>query len=99
MQNTNKDLLLIGASRGLGLALAKEYVNRGWHVVATNRSASTKTALNELAEMSGGKLKIGIAEINRLNRASALRTRLGARRFDMLLVNAGVKNDDRETIA
>src|SRR3984957_4897308 len=99
MQNTNKDLLLIGASRGLGLALAKEYVNRGWHVVATNRSASTKTALNELAEMSGGKLEIEIVDINHPDQVSALRTRLASRRFDMLLVNAGVKNDDRETIA
>jgi len=99
MQNTNKGLLLIGASRGLGLALAKEYVNRGWHVVATNRSASTKTALNELAEMSGGKLEIEIVDINHPDQVSALRTRLASRRFDMLLVNAGVKNDDRETIA
>jgi NAD(P)-dependent dehydrogenase (short-subunit alcohol dehydrogenase family) len=29
----------------------------------------------------------------------ALRARLAARRFDMLFVNSGVKNDDRETIA
>lgn len=29
-----KNLLLIGASRGLGLALAGEYLERGWQVVA-----------------------------------------------------------------
>jgi len=30
---------------------------------------------------------------------AALRARLASRRFDMLFVSAGVKNDDRETIA
>jgi hypothetical protein len=37
----NKQLLLIGASRGLGFALAEEYLERGWHVVATERSRTT----------------------------------------------------------
>ena len=29
--------LIVGASRGLGLALAEEYLKRGWRVVATVR--------------------------------------------------------------
>ena len=99
MLNTNKSLLLIGASRGLGFALAKEYANRGWHVVATIRSTGTKTALSDLAQMSGGQLEIETVDINYPDQVSALRTRLASRRFDMLFVNAGVKNDDRETIA
>ena len=99
MLNTNKSLLLIGASRGLGLALAKEYANRGWHVVATTRSTGTKTALSDLAQLSGGQLEIETVDINYPDQVSALRTRLASRRFDMLFVNAGVKNDDRETIA
>jgi NAD(P)-dependent dehydrogenase (short-subunit alcohol dehydrogenase family) len=98
MMNTRRTLLLIGASRGLGFALAKEYLDRGWHVVATSRS-TTKTALNELAETSGGQLEIEIVDINYPDQVSALRTRLASRRFDMLFVNAGVKNDDQETIA
>ena len=95
----NKRLLLIGASRGLGFALAKEYLNRGWNVVATIRGTSTKTALNELAETSGGQLEIEIVDINSPDQVRALHTRLASRKFDMLFVNAGVKNDDRETIA
>jgi NAD(P)-dependent dehydrogenase (short-subunit alcohol dehydrogenase family) len=98
MMNANKNLLLIGASRGLGFALAKAYLDRGWHVVATIRS-TTKTALNELAETSGGQLEIELVDINHPNQVSALRARLASRRFDMLFVNAGVKNNDRETIA
>jgi NAD(P)-dependent dehydrogenase (short-subunit alcohol dehydrogenase family) len=99
MLNTNKSLLLIGASRGLGFALAKEYANRGWHVVATTRSTGTKTALSDLAQMSGGQLEIETVDINYPDQVSALLARLASRRFDMLFVNAGVKNDDRETIA
>jgi NAD(P)-dependent dehydrogenase (short-subunit alcohol dehydrogenase family) len=98
MMNPKRNLLLIGASRGLGLALAKEYLHRGWDVVATVRS-STRTALHELAEMSGGRLAIERVDINHSDEVGALRARLASRRFDMLFVNAGVKNDDRETIA
>ena len=97
MPNSNKSLLLIGASRGLGLALAEEYVKRGWRVVATARGAK-RTALHELAERSGGRLEVEIVDINHPDQVAALRARLGSRRFDMLFVNAGVTNDDRETI-
>jgi NAD(P)-dependent dehydrogenase (short-subunit alcohol dehydrogenase family) len=98
MPNVNKSLLLIGASRGLGLALAEEYLQRGWRVVATARGAK-RTALHELAETPGRRLEVEIVDINHPDQVAALRARLGSRRFDMLLVNAGVKNDDRETIA
>ena len=43
----DKQLLLIGASRGLGFALTEEYLKRGWHVVATERSRAT-SKLHEL---------------------------------------------------
>jgi len=98
MPDLNKNLLLIGASRGLGLALAAEYLKRGWRIVATVRGAA-KTALHELAATSGGRLEVEIVDINHPDQVAALRARLGSRRFDMLFVNAGVTNDDRETIA
>jgi len=63
------------------------------------RSAGTKTALHALADTSGGQLDIEIVDINYPDQVSVLRVRLASRRFDMLFVNAGVKNDDRETIA
>jgi NAD(P)-dependent dehydrogenase (short-subunit alcohol dehydrogenase family) len=98
MLSSNKNLLLIGASRGLGFALVQEYLNRGWHVVGTVRGTA-KTPLHELAEISGGRLEIETVDITHPDQVRALRARLAGRRFDMLFVNAGVKNDDRETIA
>jgi NAD(P)-dependent dehydrogenase (short-subunit alcohol dehydrogenase family) len=94
----NKKLLLIGASRGLGLALAEEYLKRGWDVVATERGASP-SRLHHLAEVYDGRLEIESVDIVYPDQVTALRARLGSRKFDMLFVNAGVKNDDRETIA
>ena len=93
-----KRLLLIGASRGLGLAIAEEYLKLGWRVVATARRPAG-TALHGLAEKAGGRLEIEIVDITDPAQVAALHRRLGSERFDLLFVNAGVKNDDRETIA
>jgi NAD(P)-dependent dehydrogenase (short-subunit alcohol dehydrogenase family) len=35
-----KTILIVGASRGLGLALAGEFCARDWHVIATSRGRS-----------------------------------------------------------
>ncbi len=94
----DKKLLLIGASRGLGFALAGEYLKRGWHVVATERNPTT-SQLHGLSGASGGRLEIETVDIEHPEQVAALRARLESRRFDLLFVNAGVKNDDRETIA
>lgn len=96
--SSNKNLLLIGASRGLGLALAEEYLKRGWNVVATERAASP-SRLHELARACDGRLEIETVDIVQPDQVAALRKRLASRKFDMLFVNAGVTNDDRETIA
>ena len=96
--SSKKTLLLLGASRGLGLALAEEYLKRGWHVVATERGGS-KSNLHNLMTASDGRLEIETADIVYPDQVAALRSRLASRKFDLLFVNAGVKNDDRETIA
>jgi NAD(P)-dependent dehydrogenase (short-subunit alcohol dehydrogenase family) len=93
-----KNLLLVGASRGLGLALAGEYLKRGWRVVATERGGS-RSSLHDLAESADGRLEIETVDIVFPGQVAALRARLASRQFDMLFVNAGIKNDDRETIA
>jgi NAD(P)-dependent dehydrogenase (short-subunit alcohol dehydrogenase family) len=98
MAATEKSLFLIGASRGLGYALAEEYLRRGWHVLATQRGAAP-TRLHDLAAASGGRLEVETVDINHPDQVAALRARLASRRFDLLFVNAGVKNADHETTA
>jgi NAD(P)-dependent dehydrogenase (short-subunit alcohol dehydrogenase family) len=91
------DVLLIGASRGLGLAIAGEYVKRGSLVVATVRGAQ-RTELHDLQEGSVGHLEIEHIDINIPADIDALRGRLASRSFDLLFVNAGVANEASETI-
>lgn len=93
-----KNLLLIGASRGLGLAMAEEYLKRGWHVVATERDPG-KSGLHQLAGDHAGRLEIETVDIVESDQVTALRARLASTMFDMLFVNAGVINDHHETIA
>jgi len=87
--SSDKTLLLIGASRGLGFALAGEYLKRGWHVVATERSG-TASHLHTLLEASDGRLEIETLDITYPDQVAALRTRLASRKFDMLFINAGI---------
>jgi NAD(P)-dependent dehydrogenase (short-subunit alcohol dehydrogenase family) len=91
--SSDKTLLLIGASRGLGFALAEEYLKRGWCVVATERSRTT-SQLRNLLEGSDGRLEIETVDITDPNQVTALRARLASRKFDMLFVNAGIGTRD-----
>ena len=91
-------LLIIGASRGLGRAMAAEYLKRGWDVVGTVRGGGARTLLHDLAEASKGRVEVEVVDICEPAEVTALRDRLSGRVFDMLFVNAGVTNDERETI-
>jgi NAD(P)-dependent dehydrogenase (short-subunit alcohol dehydrogenase family) len=92
-----KTALIIGASRGLGFAIVKEYLARDWKIVATVREKSG-TALHKLAESSSGNLEVEKLDITDTNQILALKHRLQDRKFDLLFVNAGVSNDRYETI-
>jgi NAD(P)-dependent dehydrogenase (short-subunit alcohol dehydrogenase family) len=94
----NGNVLLIGASRGLGYAIAAEYVDRGSQVVATVRGPA-RTPLHELQDTTRGRLEIEHVDINVPEQVQTLCDRLGARRFDLLFVNAGVTSGPEETTA
>jgi NAD(P)-dependent dehydrogenase (short-subunit alcohol dehydrogenase family) len=87
----SKTVLVVGASRGLGLALALEWLSRGWTVIATVRGAD-RTGLHESAEASNGRLLIEQLEITDHEAVRALRDRLSGHLLDLLFVNAGVAN-------
>jgi NAD(P)-dependent dehydrogenase (short-subunit alcohol dehydrogenase family) len=93
---SDKTLLLIGASRGLGFALAAEYLTRGWCVVATERDGAT-SKLHDLVRAAEGRLEIENVDIVYPDQVAALRARLASRKFGLLFVNAGVGG--REMIA
>jgi NAD(P)-dependent dehydrogenase (short-subunit alcohol dehydrogenase family) len=92
-----KHALIIGASRGLGYALAQEYLNRGWHVVATVRGLN-QTKLHTLLNSADGRLEIETVDITLPDQIASLYERLVSRRFDLLFVNAGVTNQPEGTV-
>jgi NAD(P)-dependent dehydrogenase (short-subunit alcohol dehydrogenase family) len=91
-------VLLIGASRGLGLALAREWADGGRHVVATTRGPG-RTALHDLAGTRAGQVEIETVDVTEPAQIAALHDRLAGRMFDLLFVNAGVTNQPEGTVA
>ncbi len=79
--------MLIGASRGLGRALAEEHLKRGWRVIASVRSAS---ALDELSSTYRDQLELITLDTTDWPAIDALAKSLDGRRIDLLLVNAGI---------
>src|ERR1700686_5769355 len=92
---TKSTILILGASRGLGLAMAEEWLKRDAKVIATQRSASRD--LSELQGRYPGSLEIETVDIVKAASVHALRERLGGHRIDVLFVNAGLCKAHEET--
>jgi NAD(P)-dependent dehydrogenase (short-subunit alcohol dehydrogenase family) len=90
--STRPVILIIGASRGLGHAMAAEFVKDGWDVVGTVREEGT--LLHDLAEHNEGRVRIETLDINAADQLAGLRNRLSEQNFDILFVNAGTTNSD-----
>ncbi|WP_157220377.1 SDR family NAD(P)-dependent oxidoreductase [Flavisphingomonas formosensis] len=94
---TKQTVLVLGASRGLGFALAEEWLRRGWSVIATARGKS-----DELAKLAGrfpGSLETETVDINDAEGVRALHDRLKNRCLDVLFVNAGIARAIEESPA
>jgi NAD(P)-dependent dehydrogenase (short-subunit alcohol dehydrogenase family) len=86
--STQQTALLLGASRGLGLGLAREYLSRGWRVIATARDNAKQ--LQAAARDAHGRLRIERVDIADANGVAALRDVLKDDRLDLLFVVAGI---------
>ena len=89
--------LIAGASRGLGLAIAEQYLERGWHVTGTVRGAAA--GLDALRDRFPARLDVELLDITVPEQIAALFARLADVRFDLLWVNAGTTHAREETIA
>jgi NAD(P)-dependent dehydrogenase (short-subunit alcohol dehydrogenase family) len=86
-------ILIVGASRGLGHAMAAEFLKKGWNVIGTVRGKA-RTLLHDLAAACPGRVEIETLDITEQDQIAALRNRLSGRVLDMLFVNSGTTTHD-----
>lgn len=102
MSNSSKtqpSVLIIGASRGLGHAMAAELAKRGSKVVGTVREQE-RTELHDLADAYPDRVSIERLDVTQPAEIVRLCDRLQGQSFDILFHNAGTANQNQdETIA
>jgi NAD(P)-dependent dehydrogenase (short-subunit alcohol dehydrogenase family) len=96
--NAAPTILIIGASRGLGHAMAAEFLKKGWNVAGTVRAGAGRSLLHDLADEYPGRLDIEVLDINEPAQLTSLRERLSGRSFEILFVNAGTTRDEQVPI-
>lgn len=89
-----RSILIIGASRGLGLGLTREFAAQGWAVTATVRSAAQQAPLQALPGVRFEQL-----EMTDPDSLAQLADRLSGQSFDVIFVNAGVAGPDHHSTA
>jgi NAD(P)-dependent dehydrogenase (short-subunit alcohol dehydrogenase family) len=83
-------VIVTGANRGIGLALASQYLARGYRVIATARKPAEATALNQLAAASKGLFIVEQLDVIDLDAIDALAAKYQGQPIDVVMNNAGV---------
>ena len=85
-------VLVTGANRGVGLALARHYVAHGHEAVVTIRNPGAADDLSALAKASG-RVRVLQADVTDEAALAAAARTLGDSPIDILICNAGVMSD------
>ena len=83
-------ILVVGASRGLGLGLVGAYLAQGLDVIATSRGDAG--ALHDLAA-THDRLRLETLDVTDTAAIAALKTKLGGTTLDVLFHSAGTMSD------
>lgn len=82
--------LVVGANRGIGLGVVREFLARDWAVIATARAPQEASDLLALATLHPGRLDIGALDMLDPAGIDAFAATLAGRTMDAVLVNAGI---------
>ena len=85
-------VLITGANSGIGLEFTKQYLARGWTVIATHRRSELPATLAELTRKYK-TIRIERVDVTSVEQVRALASRLANVPVDVLINNAGVYND------
>ncbi len=79
-------VMIIGASRGIGLELARQYATAGWRVHATTRTPAQPGALGALR----GEMALHALDVRNVSQIEMLVQAVATEAIDVLIHNAGV---------
>ncbi|MGD0110020.1 MAG: SDR family oxidoreductase [Rhodopila sp.] len=82
--------LIVGANRGIGLGVTKEFLAQGWDIIATARRPEEASALHELEASHLGRVSVARLDMNDPAALDGFAASLGGKVLDAVLVNAGV---------
>ena len=82
-------VLITGASRGLGLEHARQYLAKGWEVIATARHPESSPGLKELESNGEGVLRPLPMDVTDYARVEAVAEELDGESLDVVVNNAG----------
>jgi NAD(P)-dependent dehydrogenase (short-subunit alcohol dehydrogenase family) len=92
-----KDTILItGANRGIGLALARVFVGQGWEVIACCRRPAEAQDLQAVEAVSGGGLTIRQLDVTKDEEIGSLAASLAGKGVDILFNNAGILGPEEQ---
>ena len=92
------NVLITGANRGIGLALANVYAEAGDTVFAFCRTPQSAGDLNALAECSRGRVRVHTMDVGDERSIKAAAGAVGNLPIDVLINNAGVKGGDNQSL-
>lgn len=87
---THRDILMVAAERGLGLGLTRQFLQRGWNVLATALPGSDLGELEAAKNMGPGRLQIDHIDVTDFAQIESFRQGLASRTFDVIFLNAGI---------
>lgn len=90
--NTKRIVLITGASRGIGEAVAKRFAREGMHVIAVAKNGTLLEALDDAIKAEGGSatmVQLDLTEFPKIDQLAAMiQERFG--RLDVLVGNAAI---------